>query len=203
MGNQQWKTLQFPVSYTLGLYLGDGCLSDYNVRIVGIDFDILDYAKTEIESIFPKTCYMSIVEEKYYKLNIASKVSKFFRPYKKKYIPEFVFDWSVSNKKEFIAGLLDADGYISLRKNVKYNNTYAQMGFVSTNLVGDFSRLLNSVGCKTGKITEKSNHKINKNWKKCFQLYIPIKSFVEADLYFRCCRKQERLVYYKENFCCM
>lgn len=200
MGNQQWKTLHFPVSYTFGLYLGDGCFDRYNVRIVGIDFDIIDYAKTEIEEIFPNTCYMSIVNDKYYKINISSSVSKFFKPYKYKHIPEFVFDWPIKEKREFIAGLLDADGYVSLKKNVKYNNTYAQMGFVSTNLAYDFSRLLNSVGCKTGKITEKSDHKVNKNWKKCFQLYIPIRSFADSNLYFRCCRKQSRLLYYKENF---
>lgn len=197
MDNQQWKILQFP--YFLGLFLGDGCISGYIVRVVGIDLDILEYAKREIDNKVSgvTNIYMN---GKYHVLSILSPFTHLLGVFReKKYIPTHVYNYSEYDKREFIAGLLDADGYISMNKPKNKNYFKFSMGFVSTNMVDAFSKLLNSVGCKTGKITLKSDYGRNKNWKKCYQLHIPIYSYLDANLYFRCNRKQHRLDLYNET----
>jgi len=92
---------------------------------------------------------------------------------------------------------MDADGYISKGKTKWKGNRY-QMGFVSTKMAQQLKTFLkNGLGCRTGSITLKSNHKINKKWEKCYQLYIPVIAFIESGLYFYCSRKQKRVEQYK------
>ncbi len=115
---------------------------------------------------------------------------------KKSEIPKFVINSDKKIIAEFIAGLMDTDGYISFGIN-KYGWKRFSLGFINSgNWMNQFINLLKDVGVKVGKKTLKKKYR-SINEKDCYQVNINLRSFIENGLYFCCKRKQALLEKYQ------
>ena len=113
-------------------------------------------------------------------------------------IPKTVIDSKIEIIAEFVAGLMDTDGYISTGKT-RLGHQKFSLGFINSGeWLDPFITLLKFLEVKVGKKTLKKKYRSD-NEKDCFQININLRSFVEAGLYFNCQRKQRILDKYKSN----
>lgn len=194
-------------AYLLGIYLGDGCChksKGYGFCIISGDKDVIEKAKIISNGITKKDCQLQEImpnKTKLYRFRTYSKELFNFltsETENKSKIPEAIIN---SNKEiilEFVAGLMDTDGYISSGINSFGCQRYS-LGFVnSAQWIDGFIMILRNFGIKVGKKTLKRKYRSNKE-KDCYQININLRSFIEHDFYFNCKRKQELLEKYKTN----
>jgi len=108
--------------------------------------------------------------------------------------------------KEFIAGLMDTDGWITQhyarrQKPYPWEGWVWQMGFATTSPWYDNVRqLLQHCGAVLGKHGKVHKPKDKEDvWADCSNVYINIASFVDAGLYFTVARKRERLQSWQDH----
>lgn len=196
-------------AYLFGAYLGDGYCGKfkkhYHFRIVSEDEDVIERTKQIVNFLFNKNYHLiSIKPNKtsLYSFTVASNKNLFEMlisetSYKTR-LPEFVMNSDQKTKAEFVAGLMDTDGYISSCKN-KFEQQRFSLGFINSGKwLGQFIALLQSLGVKVGKKTLKRKYR-SVNEKDCYQININLRSFIEAGLYFNCRRKQQVLEKYKSS----
>jgi intein/homing endonuclease len=192
------------IAYLLGVYLGDGCLYHRQFTVVKNDEDTIQRVASILESIFgrkPRTYTVQPNRTTLYACRIEGKeVPKWFRmvcPTKNR-LPACVLNAPDEVQKEFIAGLMDTDGYISYGMN-KEGFQKVSMGFTSASpWLLDFRAMFQRHGVKVGKLTLKNKYRSPLE-RDCFQVGINVRSFADAGLYFRCVRKQSRLNRYKTS----
>lgn len=200
--------------YLYGIYLGDGCVYYYNNKPVyqlrGIDADILQHVAN-----LSNHYYNTNVTP--HKLNTPGNnlwsifirnpdlCQKMLDDCKKnpKVFPDFFHEESVPFKVELLAGLLDTDGYTVFRRKppnqTKTEAYQVQVGFCSTSpWIADVKKLAESLGVKVGKICVKHDGKSkgHKGNKTVYGINLNVSDFVKTGCFFRCVRKQERVVRY-------
>lgn len=107
----------------------------------------------------------------------------------KRFIPPYVFDWDKELKLEFIAGLMDSEGFVTYNKQ-KMTSYY--MGFKCCEVwVRDFVRVLESVGIMVGKIAVCPPYK--DGYKTPIRFHIKMTTWVKAGARFKIKRKQDRV----------
>ena len=195
-------------AYLFGAYLGDGCCSKFTghhtFSIVSEDRDVVERTQMIVnrmlQSNYPLT-YITPNKTKLYRFRSWNK--KLFgmlisESGNKSKIPEFVRSSDLRVISEFVAGLMDTDGYISIGTN-KFGQQRFSLGFINSGTwMDDFIALLREIGIKVGKKTLKKKYR-SVNEKNCYQININLRSFVEVGLYFNCRRKQRILDLYRSN----
>lgn len=193
-------------AYSVGFILGDCYLQSYSVvkngkrypaqcvRIGKPDLDAIERVRCEVKSCFdveyavmPRVLASGIV---FHQLYLWRKdVFEFFSvntAFKSK-IPEFYFSANDNIKRDFVAGLMDSDGYIAQR----FDGSRWQVGFGMTNreIVAGAASIMRSLGVKVGSIGEdkKGDYRI------VYRINPNIRSFIEAGCYFHAARKSDRL----------
>lgn len=210
-------------AYLLGAYLGDGHVAhrhkynrgnknangNHQFTIASIDKDLLKRTKRCIKKCFPKfegslninRAARNGKQKGYiYRLDIYNKELCDFlidtTNWKKK-LPKF------SNKKlfrEFVAGLMDTDGWIAENFSRTEQIWKWQMGFaVNLPWLKYFKIQLEKFGVHSGSI-QRVTQKTSPNWVDCYRIYINIRDFINAGLYFRVKRKRQRLVNYQRHY---
>ncbi len=191
-------------AYLLGAYLGDGHCQvrtvrrpfNYQFMMPSTDPDLLVKVRSCIHQCFPQSA--DRVSIKKYHANdraehlfCGSKDLCLFlrsRCDVKNRLPLFP---NVTLFREFVAGLMDTDGWIA-ESILPYGSRWS-IGFATTSLWHDsFKRLLQHYGVKVGKTLIKNCDK-NPNWKPLYSVTFNKDSFVDAGFYFSIQRKCERL----------
>lgn len=206
-GKAQYDKSFIDIAYLFGVYLGDGCCPKsrgYMFRIVSADKDVIEKTRTIVNQLINRNISIKEImpnKTKLYDFRVYDK--KLFemltsQTNRKSKIPEFVINSDKKIKSEFIAGLMDTDGYISTGTN-RFGWQRFSLGFINSGKWTDqFIILLRDTGIKVGKKTLKKKYRSIKE-KDCYQININLRSFVENSLYFKCQRKQELLEKYKVN----
>lgn len=199
-------------AYLLGVYLGDGCVTDIwneqrqkryiRFRLNTIDKDFAEATANAIEVItgkkyavcgpyqderFPKSApqYMLAC----YADALCDRLVK--ETDGKRKMPEWIFSADKEIRLAFIAGLMDSEGFVAERKNYPTNRRYF-MGFKSCDLwVPEFVRLLNETGIRTGDLRTEEPRKAH--YKRAWVFKVKMQSWIDAGGYFKCSRKQKRV----------
>lgn len=188
-------------AYILGVFLGDGCVYSaqghprFNLKVADKDFaeatkealsNLTNY-KLKIhfcpqetrQDIYDLVCgdpwvCMKLVEDTEFKTQI----------------PQYVHKWSKELKKEFIAGLMDSEGFV--QESPRLNYPVYLMGFKSCDVwIQDFIRVLESVGVKIGKVSQERPRKAH--FKIPTRFAIKMRSWYDSGCYFKIKRKQDRV----------
>jgi len=194
-------------AYLFGAYLGDGCCSKYSgycFRIVSGDKDIIERTSLIVEQLIRKKSKIREIKPNntllfdFQAFNKDLFMTLTSLTDKKSKIPEFILGSDKEIVLEFVAALMDTDGYISAGIN-KFGQQRFSLGFVnSAEWMDQFISLLRNFGVKVGKKTLKGKFR-SVNEKDCYQININLRSFVEHGFYFYCQRKQSLLERYKTN----
>jgi intein-encoded DNA endonuclease-like protein len=193
-------------AYLLGVYLGDGCVTTTGVvapstnraslvfRLNTIDRDFADATADALLALTGKRPNIRQYPVKKGSDNHA--MTHACRDLcerlvadtnDKTAIPAYVFGWTDDLKREFIAGLMDSEGFVSM-------NTHgtAYMGFKSCDVwFADFVRVLQSVGVQIGKIGVEQPRK--PGYKTPRRFTVKMRSWVDSGCRFNIQRKQRRV----------
>jgi len=204
-------------AYLLGFHLGDGCLTagprgSTVVKYECIDEDIIELCSSILFSEFGSDVTVRENPKKHVFICVSQKLSVCewveslvgFAGYSKRW-PKLIEGCSKELKIAFLAGLMDSDGFISIKYGQKYwhkkNQRYYTQRFMS--LIGfcntapwivNVVNLVQSLGVKTGGIKEtirrKSGYKGTMPMKK---VYFNEKSYIDSGCFFVGERKQSKL----------
>ena len=207
-------------AYILGVYLGDGWVGNYygdnrvGLKCIDSDFVLAVYKTfTELQTKNKPCIYFDTAKNNkkhmgrkpMFQVSVAdnelNSTLKIDTECKSK-IPEYVFQWDLTNKKKFIEGLMDSEGSISERKTARKDRKIIHlsqlycMSFCNTApWFEDFISICRSVGLIIGK----TGSKIEKSGSVCKYFYIRIKSWVNSGLHFNIKRKQDRVEKYMSH----
>lgn len=199
--NQQGQAL----SYVIGVYFGDGCVTHRRTNVDGtinrcfilqvIDKDFRDYTAEQCKACFPEsTIYVGDHPREgkgmIYHLRVGL-VGDFIERIagKRTIIPNFAYA-SDANKRAFLGGLLDSEGWVTDTTYLRKNEIACVIGFaIVSELAWEFKNMLESLGVKVGKVHTKTlpSGKVAK------QMHFNTASFLESGLEFRCWRKQRKI----------
>lgn len=198
--------------YLYGIYLGDGCVygSPRCFQLRGIDKDIIEHTKNLANHHFGTnlTVYQ-LGDSNLWGTNSTKKsLTTFFEDTCEKdpkIFPKWFHEQHPAFKVELLAGLLDTDGYTNLKNPnpEKGQKTQIQIGFCSTSeWISDVKKLAESLGIRVGKIHLKSNGQINGHKGKLpvFGINLKVSDFIQSQCFFRCRRKQARVICYAEKY---
>jgi intein-encoded DNA endonuclease-like protein len=195
-------------AYLLGVYLGDGCVTTSGViapttgraslvfRLNTID---RDFAEATADALLALTGKRPNIREHSVKMKNAANNFAFTHACRelceqlvadtndKTAIPAYVFGWADDLKREFIAGLMDSEGFVTMNQH-----GCAYMGFKSCDVwFQDFVRILQSVGVQIGKIGVEQPRK--PGYKTPRRFTIKMRSWVDSGCRFNILRKQRRV----------
>ena len=191
--------------YVLGVYLGDGCVTGEVFRLNTIDMDFALMVESALKEMTDSTITIHTNPVKNSSkpnhslycgdTSLAQKLVEDTKS--KKEIPFYVNEATDENKKSFISGLMDSEGYVARAKSGR--GMHFCMGYKSCDVwVQDFIKILQSVGIKIGKV---SYEKPYKTWYKTpIQFGIKIASWVDSGCHFNISRKEERVIDWKNNY---
>lgn len=195
-------------AYLLGLCFGDGHIekrsdNNYIFRLEAIDKDFIEYTASILSKIKGSPVETKTLKRKTSKGNEVYSCSLGNIYFRKIYedslglqvIPKYVYLWNRNLRMEFIKGILDSDGYISMRSNG--HNTNFECGYrVTYSWILDVKRIITSLGIETKKICEvpQKAHK-----KDVYAFRINLKSLASTDFGFNVQRKQLRLDTYRQK----
>lgn len=214
MDNQQERVFRNNTSYAyiLGVYMGDGCVTNQHGKKVVFKVNTIDkdFAEACLKSLndltvknSPRTgLYEQCGKGKnpYYQVSLVDKflcnilVSE--TEYKTK-IPEYIWNESLDFKKQFIVGLMDSEGYVAQKKTIpsdckKLTNRSFFMGFkVCDSWALTFAKLLNSIGIRTGKIRYEKIYGLGT--KTPIHFGIKMSDWCKSGIKFNILRKQNRV----------
>lgn len=189
-------------AYILGVYLGDGCVYNHQGYLAFvlsvIDKDFAEATRTALKAHTEHPMQISEYQDPRFKKAALSYRLRCGDPRlcealreetkDKAEIPQRVFKAPKDERLAFIAGLMDSEGYVSIRNG----RQGATMGFKSTDVwFHDFLKVLQSVGIKHGKIgVEKPRQP---HYKVPRRVSFNIQSWVDAGGYFNVGRKQRKV----------
>ncbi len=196
------------LAYLFGVYLGGGSCSFYTrhyvFSIVSADNDVIERTMRIVNQLLQKSYSITIIKPNKSQLfRFRAWNKNLFLMLKgetnsKSKLPSFLETSDKSTISEFVAGLMDTDGYISKGKSKLGFQKYS-LGFTNSGKwLDEFIVLLKYLGVKTGKKTLKRKYR-SVNEKDCYQININLRSFIQAGCYFNCRRKQRILDTYILN----
>lgn len=127
----EYSEKYFPIApYTLGVLLGDGSISQHDVRITSMDFDLIEFVAAELPEtlrikqtddieyrvVSAKAGKPNVIHRALAALNLAGKGSD------DKHIPPEYLLGSVEQRTLLLQGLLDTDGYASREGLVQFSS---------------------------------------------------------------------------------
>jgi hypothetical protein len=197
-------------AYLLGVYLGDGCVttSGYESSLGRASFVFRlntidrDFAEATADALLELTGKRPNIRQHPVKKgsdNFA--MSHACRELTdalvadtqdKQIIPAYVFTWSDDEKRAFIAGVMDSEGFVAQNKDGGLYGRAYYMGYKSCDAwVPDFVRILQSVGVQIGKIGIEQPRK--PGYKVPQRFTIKMQSWVDSGCKFNIARKQQRV----------
>jgi len=194
-----------PLAYILGVYLGDGniqkCYKQKYFRLNTIDQDFAEATDKTLRMI---TGYRAKIRRHPVKkskndnyalihhhcTDLCEYLEKATN--NKEIIPSFVYDQDQKWRIEFIAGLMDSEGYASVANKGRVENSNAmELGIKTTSMwMYDLQRILESVGCITQGVKICKPNK--EGHKQSYRIRIWPITFLQSGCYFRIKRKQQR-----------
>ncbi len=156
-------------SYLLGSLFGDGCLyigkNCYQFSITSEDYDFCEKCYNIVNELFGKKGRIKTVRKNnrisYYQLVVCSKDIVYFLKdltESKTKIPTFIYK-NKENKKSFIQGLMDSDGWIS-KVNASDGYIRFRVGFKNiSEWSNEFKDMFIGLGVRTGKMRKVSNNR--------------------------------------------
>lgn len=199
----------------LGVYLGDGCVTTSGEVAVSTGRASLVFRLNTIDNDFAEAVAVALLEltgkRPNYREHAVKKGSNNFAmthacrdlceqlvadTQDKQIIPSYVFTWGNNEKRAFIAGVMDSEGFVARKakpldgKLLTDRSFY--MGYKSCDAwVPDFVRILQSVGVQIGKIGIEEPRK--PGYKVPTRFTIKMKSWVDSGCKFNIRRKQDRV----------
>lgn len=193
-------------AYILGVYLGDGCVSNtvthsnlnkraFRLNTIDEDFALATKAslidlgavsvaicKHDVKGGRPNHALSCVVDE--FGIGLQADTEQ------KQKIPAYVWTWTRDEKLAFVIGLMDSEGFVGATANPTNRRFY--MGFKSTDSwVPEFVRLLESLGIRVGKVsTEKP---IKAHYRTPIRFTIKMQSWINSGARFNIARKQSRV----------
>jgi intein/homing endonuclease len=183
----------------VGVYLGDGCVTTHQGRLVfrlnTIDEDFAEATKDALAKHSDRRIAIhrhavSKSTKDNFSLRcgdpeLAARLRA--ETDNKRVLPEWIWTADHDGRLAFIAGLMDSEGFVSQSAR---GSTY--MGFKSTDpWFDDFVRVLNRTGIEVGKIGVEQPRKPGYRTPRRF--HIRLRSWVDAGAYFNIARKQARV----------
>lgn len=203
------------LAYLLGVYMGDGAIWDNgNGTMV---FGLMAIDKVFVEET--ARCIGEVTGEtpSVHTCRKPDRRSEYFRcqstnadliqylvheTHAKTIIPSSVLEAPADLKKEFIAGVLDSDGYVALSKRRMYGQHEVfdmRIGIaVQDTWLYEFREMLLAMGVACTKVCRCTA--LHTRSKIMYRFTIKKPSFIENGLYFKIPRKQSRIEYYKNLF---
>ena len=204
------------LAYILGVYLGDGNINIWPrkqwggvqvlFRLQVKDKDFADEVERRLKLIVPNKVWRKEYDrmcEGFKKsthmhlLHCCSRELVFWlrdTTDSKKKVPSFLFKTTIEEKKAFLAGFLDSEGWV--QKQVRQSGTSIVVGFCSTSdWIDSIARLFQTIGVPHGKkqLSHGPSDGVIKSKKNLYRFYLKTKPFLERGCYFTIARKQERL----------
>lgn len=201
------------LAYITGIYLTDGYIHSKNgrrgLRLRNIDRDIHEYYLDRIFSITGrriklqeyKTGYSSTVYESEicdsYLVETMTNETKL-----KAIIPIYIHEMNIEDTKEFLAGLLDGDGWCSVSEKRRESNPnpenshwHATIGIAGKqdSYIRFLPKILNKLNIKFSMSEVKTE-----KGTLMFSYRLDNRGCVESDIYFHCQRKQEKFELIKQ-----
>lgn len=179
--------------YIMGALLGDGGLSQADVRISTPDTDLLE----KINFLLPNGYEFKHIDRYDYRLCSGRKINQINKELKKyglkgkksyeKFIPEVYKYGSYTQRLELLRGLMDTDGYVSKK------GTCAQYSSSSEKLASDVAEIVHSLGGYASISVSKSGYKKDGKYIKCKDCYtVTIQMSSKSENIFSIQRKAER-----------
>ena len=204
----------FRLAYSVGFFMGDGCLSAYpdsksgkiyhSVRFGKPDCNVLERVRDQIKDVFGKEYRVRarILKSgmQYYVMDVYSKdIFDFFavNTCMKAALPQEYFSAPEEIRREVLRGLFDSDGHVAEFMDGSIHRW--QVGFSNTNLplVQTVASMMQRIGVKVGVISEmkKTGYRI------CYGVKPNIRSFIDAGLFFYSRRRQDKIDRYLAHMC--
>lgn len=145
--------------YLLGLFIGDGCISQKKTSIATNDQEIVDYIKKfetdELKIINGAKFTYNFSKTKNAKFNYINKQLKElklkFTVSHNKFIPKDYLYSSIEDRLELLRGIMDTDGSININSVIEYST-------VSPQLADDVTELCQSLGIIVRRTIKNSNY---------------------------------------------
>lgn len=112
----------------------------------------------------------------------------------KQVIPNYVFNWSKDEKRFFLSGIMDSEGFVAKKAKTQWmpTNRDYYMGYKSCDVwVPELIRIMQSVGLRIGKVSQEKPRK--EGYKTPTRFHIKMQSWVDAGCWFNISRKQNRV----------
>lgn len=199
-------------AYLLGVYLGDGCVTDQISRNSGPEIKYYPvFRLNTIDEEFAEATRLVLMDFTDRPISIHKHaVTKSKNPNyslrcgdpeicehlkmvteNKSIIPDFVHAWTKDDRIAFIEGLMDSEGFVGERKKEITNRRF-YMGYKSCDIwVPDFLKVLGSVGIRFGKVS--TEIPLKAGYKIPTRFTIKMKSWIASGAKFRINRKQSRV----------
>lgn len=191
-------------AYLLGVYLGDGCVTQtsdgYPVfRLNTIDADFAEAVRQALESLTPRPININV-----HAVKKSSKPNHSLRcgdpgicrrlvadTEGKAKLPDGIHEWPRDHRLAFIAGLMDSEGFVGANRSNPTNRRF-YMGFKSCDpWVPEFIRLVQGIGVRIGKV--QTEEPLRPGYKRPTRFTIKMQSWIDAGCYFNIRRKQDRV----------
>lgn len=194
-------------AYLLGVYLGDGCITNTRYAQNTIDGDFKDAVVAAIKKISSANVCVYFFEKPRKNCNCSPSwnisfadrnvTEKLVNDTKSKaVIPDYVLAWDDEMKKQFIVGIMDSEGFVAQNHSHrgyewKATNRSFYMGYKSCDpWVDDLILLMQSIGLRIGKVGVEKNAP---NRKPSKRFHIKMQSWVDCGIRFNILRKQSRV----------
>lgn len=195
-------------AYIVGVYLGDGCVYEqwnekngrgYPCFVLGAkDRDFIDATKAALESLSRYKVSAHTYQDRRFVGAAPTIRLRCGDPAlceelqsqtdRKKRIPDWLFVAPLDERRAFIAGLMDSEGYVC----VKDSRRGATLGFKSTDVwFEEFLTILRSAGISHGRVGVEKPRKAG--YRTPRRVSLKLASWVAAGAYFNIARKQERV----------
>ncbi len=202
------------LSYLIGVFLGDGCVTFYNdkkgrkyltFKLNAIDKDFVQRTVDCINILYDANKEVKTFTDTHYRQGYYYNVSYqnqelgaflYGQTLGKKIIPPMIYAMSDSDKKHFIAGCMDSEGYFAKATKKNCKSAFSLGIKCCDDWIHPFKYILESVGVK---IKRKETCKPYKEWYRVPYRYIlDIDSYFGNKCFFNIARKQDRYGLYKK-----
>jgi hypothetical protein len=193
-------------AYLLGVFLGDGCVSDQNTYVQStIDKDFADAVAKAFAYVTTRPVRIAYKEKPKKNSNCSPAWTITITDHElsrrfvadtsgKRVIPDYVFGWDIELRKQFIIGLMDSEGYVATNADKGWSRTNRSfhMGYKSCDLwVPELVLLMRSVGLRLNKVAQCPPRK--PGYKTPTRFTIKMQSWIDAGMRFNIARKQSRV----------
>jgi hypothetical protein len=217
-GQSAGKNKAEALAYITGVYLGDGCLTsirsregkNWRFRLNTIDRDFAEATMDALEILFSRrTKIFGPYQDKrfpkskpHWEISFGTKELFWLKEAtaQKTIIPKFIKLGSADEKREFVAGVMDSEGFIcqagwkTNRNGNCWEGKRYLLGVGATEpWIDEFAGVLMSLGVQPNK---RNDATVTVTGKRKVMYLLNKESFLEAGCYFKIGRKQERLLEY-------